>query len=166
MTSSDQTKKPAQLLNGKVCIIQTLLTPVQEHTVYLFLPNWSIFCKAEMWVLGDFGGFFCLSPVQLGWFSQSCSSLARRSMLRIVCFLFWWLKLSIPTADLNLPPLSCLKVFVYSSANVQGDHSNQKQQILPLNSKMHLAEGNFWKHIARARSSQASVWPLRCVPRP
>lgn len=54
VTSSDQTQKPVQLLNGKVYIIQTVLTLVQEHTVYLFLPNWSIFCKAEMRVLGDF----------------------------------------------------------------------------------------------------------------
>lgn len=80
MTSSDQTQKPVQLLNGKVCIIQTVLTLVQEHTVYLFLPNWSIFCKAEMWVLGDFS----LISVQLGWFSQRCSSLACRCTLRIV----------------------------------------------------------------------------------
>lgn len=55
VTSSDQTPKPAQLLSGRVCIIHTVLTVVQEHTVYLFLPKWSIFYKAEMCFLI----FFC-----------------------------------------------------------------------------------------------------------
>lgn len=47
------------------------------------------------------------------------------------CFLFWQLKPNIPPIDLYIPPPLCLKIFVYSSANVQAGHSNQKWQIWP-----------------------------------
>lgn len=142
-------QKTVRLLNGKVCIIQTVLTLVQEHTVYLFIPNWSIFCKAKMWF---FSGFFFLffsplSQCNLVGFSGAALHL-HVDVQWGSCFLSWHLKPNIPPIDLYIPPPLCLKIFVYSSANVQAGHSNQKWQIWPVNSKMHLAEGNVWKYVA------------------
>lgn len=88
--------------------------------------------------------FFCLSQCNLVGFSEAALHL-HVDVQQGLCFLFWRSKINIPSVDLYIAPSLCLKIFVYSSANMQADHSNQKQQILPGSSKMHLAEGSVWK---------------------
>lgn len=83
-----------------------------------------------------------------------------------ICFLFWRSKLNLLTIDLHIPPPLHLKILVYSSANRQADHSNKSNKSYQLTPKCTLLQAVSENTLPWAWSSQASVWPSRCVPRP
>lgn len=68
---------------------------------------------------------FCLSQYNLAGFSGAALGLCV-GVRRGSCFLFWRLKPNIPAIDPYIPPPLCLKAFVYSSAKMQADRSDQK----------------------------------------